>query len=59
VNGTAKFDQAMTFAAGQTFPGAATLGSNTFSSTQTVSGGDVPMSDGNFDLPATTGSTAG
>lgn len=38
VNGTSKFDQAVTFAAGQTFPGTATLGANTFVGNQTVTG---------------------
>jgi len=41
VNGTAKFRQAVTFASGQTFPGAASLGPNNFTGTQTVSGGNV------------------
>jgi hypothetical protein len=38
VNGTAKFDQAVTFAASQTFPNTASLGSNTFVGNQAVTG---------------------
>ncbi len=38
VNGTAKFDQSVTFASGQTFPNTASLGSNTFTGNQTVTG---------------------
>jgi hypothetical protein len=38
VNGTAKFDQAVTFTSGQTFPGTAGLGSNSFSASQNVTG---------------------
>lgn len=59
VKGTAKFDQAVTFASGQTFPGTAMLGSNTFTGTQTVTSGGVSISNGNLNLPGTTGSTAG
>jgi hypothetical protein len=60
VNGTANFRQAVTFASGQTFPGAASLGANTFTNTQTISNGDVSVSNGNLDLPQTpTGGSAG
>ena len=59
VNGAAKFDQAVTFASGQTFPGAASLGANTFTNTQTISNGDMSISNGNLDLPGTTGATMG
>jgi len=59
VNGTAKFDQAVTFAAGQSFPGTASLGSNTFTATQTIATGDLSVTGGNIDLPQTTGSGAG
>lgn len=59
VNGATKFDQAVTFASGQTFPGAASLGANTFTNTQTISNGDVSISNGNLDLPGTTGATVG
>ncbi len=38
VNGTAKFDGLVSFASGQTLPGAATLGANTFTGNQTVNG---------------------
>jgi len=38
VNGTAKFDQAVTFAGSQTFPNTASLGSNVFVGNQTVTG---------------------
>src|SRR5271157_914024 len=38
VNGTAKFDALVSFAGGQSFPGAATLGANTFTGNQTVNG---------------------
>ncbi len=50
VNGTAKFDQAVTFASGQTFPGTVSLGENTFTATQTIGSGDLSI---------TSGSTAG
>lgn len=59
VNGTSKFDQAVTFAAGQTFPGTATLGANTFAGNQTVTGnvsasGSISGATGTF-----TGSNSG
>jgi hypothetical protein len=37
----------------------ATLGTNTFTATQNVSSGDVYLSNGNLDLPSTSGSGAG
>lgn len=46
VNGTAKFDQAVTFAVGQTFPNTASLLSNTFTGSQTVSGSVIAMQSG-------------
>ncbi len=39
--------------------GYATLGANSFSATQTISSGDVSLTSGNFDLPQTTGYSAG
>ncbi|HUI42066.1 MAG TPA: hypothetical protein VL523_08865 [Terriglobia bacterium] len=51
VNGTAYFRQAVTFASGQTFPGAASLGPNTFAGTQTISSGDLSILGGNLDIP--------
>jgi hypothetical protein len=66
VNGTAKFDQAVTFWSGQTFPGtqpagsyAVTSGPNAFAGTQTVGSGDLSISNGNLDLPNATGSGIG
>jgi hypothetical protein len=59
VNGTAKFDQAVTFASSQTFPGTASLGANTFTGTQTISSGDLSITNGNLDLAQTTGSGIG
>jgi len=38
VNGTGKFDQVVTFAASQTFPNTASLGSNIFTGSQAVTG---------------------
>jgi len=38
VNGTTKFDGLVSFASGQTFPGLASLGTNTFTGNQTVNG---------------------
>ncbi len=38
VNGTAKFDQAVTFVSSQTFPNTASLGSNAFAGNQSVTG---------------------
>jgi len=103
VNGKARFDGPVTFAAAQTFPipnggvtnamlansslkimpgtdltggGLVSLGGatslsldttkvpqlgtpNTFAGTQTISTGDLSLSNGNLDLPATTGATSG
>jgi hypothetical protein len=59
VNGTTKFDQGVTFASGQVFPGAASLGPNTFSGTQDIASGNVSIGSGNLDLPDTTAATAG
>lgn len=59
VNGTSKFDQTVTFPSGQTFPGTAMLGSNTFTATQTIGAGDLSISSGNLDLPQTTASSVG
>jgi hypothetical protein len=38
---------------------AVTTGPNTFAATQTIGSGDLSVSNGNLDLPATTGATAG
>ena len=49
----------VTFAAGQTFPGAASLGANAFGAQQTISSGDLSLSNGNIDLPLTSSATVG
>jgi hypothetical protein len=46
VNGTAKFDQAVTFAAGQTFPNTASLLSNMFTGNQSVTGSVIATQSG-------------
>ena len=46
VNGTAKFDQTVTFAAGQTFPNTASLLANTFTGSQTVTGSVIATQNG-------------
>ena len=48
VNGTTKFDQAVTFGGGQTFPGAATLGPNTFVGNQSITGIVAASGTGSF-----------
>jgi hypothetical protein len=55
VNGTGKFDQAVTFASGQTFPGTASLGSNSFVGNQTITGNLAVASTGSISLGTTGG----
>jgi hypothetical protein len=53
VNGKAKFDGLVTFASSLTFPGGTVTGS------ETIGSGDLSVSAGNLDLPATTSASAG
>ncbi len=55
VNGTAKFDQSVTFASGQAFPGTASLGANSFVGNQSITGNLVVSSSGTISVQTTGG----
>jgi hypothetical protein len=59
VNGTAKFDGLVAFTGGQTFPGTASLGPNTFAGTQTIASGSLVLASGSLFLPQSSAAGAG